>query len=32
MLARLDESIRGRATTGGAALLTAPLNIGVGTK
>jgi ubiquinone/menaquinone biosynthesis C-methylase UbiE len=32
MIARLDESIRGRATTSGVAVLTAPVNIGVGTK
>ena len=32
MLARLDESIRGRANVSGVAVLTAPLNIGVGTK
>ena len=32
MLARLDESIRGRANGAGVAVLTAPLNIGVGTK
>jgi ubiquinone/menaquinone biosynthesis C-methylase UbiE len=32
MLARLDESIRGRASASGVAVLTAPLNIGVGTK
>jgi ubiquinone/menaquinone biosynthesis C-methylase UbiE len=32
MLARLEETIRGRANASGAAVLTAPLNIGVGTK
>ena len=32
MLARLDESIRGRVNPSGVAVLTAPLNIGVGTK
>ena len=32
MLARLDESIRGRVNGTGVAVLTAPLNIGVGTK
>jgi ubiquinone/menaquinone biosynthesis C-methylase UbiE len=32
MLARLEESIRGRASASGVAVLTAPLNIGVGTK
>jgi len=32
LLARLDESIRGRANASGVAVLTAPLNIGVGTK
>jgi ubiquinone/menaquinone biosynthesis C-methylase UbiE len=32
MVARLDESIRGRANGGGVTVLTASLNIGVGTK
>ena len=32
MLARLDESIRGRANASGVAVLTAPINVGVGTK
>ena len=32
MLARLDESIRGRANASGVAVLKAPLNIGFGTK
>jgi SAM-dependent methyltransferase len=32
MLERLDERIRGRANASGVAVLTAPLNIGVGTK
>jgi ubiquinone/menaquinone biosynthesis C-methylase UbiE len=32
VLARLDESVRGRAKANGVAVLTAPLNIGVGAK
>ena len=32
MIARLDENIRGRANAGEVAVLTAPLNIGIGTK
>jgi SAM-dependent methyltransferase len=32
MCARLDELVRARATAQGAAILTAPLNIGIGTK
>ena len=32
MLARLDDSVRGRANASGVAVLTAALNIGVGTK